>query len=333
MKRLFIIVIVTMLSGIASAQTPSPETITPEPTPTVDMTAVSVQSTELVNAYIEIDNETPFIGDPFTLTFIIDTAPGVTITAWPALPQDDPDVEIIDAPEYTETETTSGTQYRQDLTVRLWRTGAYITPEIPVLYETSGGAIGAAPVQSANLNVTSVLDQSPERELRPASSTIDLPYTSPAIYVVAILIVTTLLWLLLRLFGGTIRRTRQLAQATPAQIAIARLKDLDLQSLPAIVALPLAADALRVYISEKFSVPATEQTTAELLQSLSDMLPSPRRQQLSQILNQADLAKFAKHQPNSEMMQKIIDFAIRWIQGVDTIIVTESSPEGQVADE
>lgn len=333
MKRLIIIVIVVMLSSIASAQTPSTETITPEPTPTVDMIVIAVQSTELVNAYIEIDNETPFIGEPFTLTFIIDTARGLTITAWPALPKENPDVEIIDAPEYTQTETTNGIQYRQDLTVRLWRTGTYITPEIPILYETSGGTTGAAPVQSANLNVKSVLDQSPERELRPASSTIDLPYISPAIYVVAILVLTTLLWLLLRLLGRTIRRTRQLAQATPAQIAIARLKDLDLQHLPAIVVLPLAADALRVYISEKFSVPATEQTTAELLQSLSDVLPPPRRQQLSQILNQADLAKFAKHQPNSEMMQKIIDFSIRWIQGVDTITVPESSPEGQYADE
>lgn len=331
--RLIMLLLICCSQGVAAQTAPPEATITPEATPTIDITMVSVQPTDLVDAFIEADNEAPQLGEPFTLTITIDVAPGTLVTAWPALPQDDPTIEVIDASEFEETNSGNRVQYTQNLSVRLWQTGAYMTPEIPILYETSSGAGGAAPVRSVSITVPSLLDTSAERDLRPAAPPIDLPYTTPALYVVAGVLLIIVIWLLFRLLGGTVRRTRQLTQATPSQRAIARLSDLNEQNLPAIAALPILADTLRIYLVERFHIPATEQTTVELLQSLTDVLPVQRRQQLAQILNQADLTKFAQHQPDSILLQKIIAFAIRWVRSVDDMAPSEQPAESSLSDE
>ena len=206
---------------------------------------------------------------------------------------------------------------QQELIVTLWQPGLYLTPEIAVEYVRDNGQIGAVPLQSASINVESVLVNAVDPSLRPAAPPIDTPYIPPIVYGILVVVVATAFWLVLRMLGGGLRQIRFVTQTTPLQRAVAGLADIEQQNLPPVAALPLAADILRRYLAERFEIPATEQTTAELLQSVSEWMPSQRQRQLGQLLNQADLAKFAQHAPESDLTTKVTGFAIKWLRAID----------------
>lgn len=64
-------------------------------------------------------------------------------------------------------------------------------------------------------------------------------------------------------------------------------------------------DILRQYIEQRFSVPAMEKTTDEILDELYELAESQKAslQNLKQILSMADLVKFAKYQPFADENQ------------------------------
>lgn len=64
-------------------------------------------------------------------------------------------------------------------------------------------------------------------------------------------------------------------------------------------------DILRQYIEQRFSVPAMEKTTDEILDELYELAESQKAslQNLKQILTMADLVKFAKYQPFADENQ------------------------------
>ncbi|MCB9459906.1 MAG: hypothetical protein H6670_09665 [Anaerolineaceae bacterium] len=318
MWRLLVALFVSAIfaSGLF-AQTAEPTEAEIDITPTAIEIGIQVQFSGDVVAQLLVTDSSILIGEPFTLTLTISVAPGITIPDWPILPNEDLVFEVLEAPDPVETEVEGRVEYRQDMIATIWRSGTYLTPEVAVVYESSNGDAGAVPLQSASIFVDSVLVSAVDLSLRPAAPPIDLPYIPPTVYIIAIIIVATVLWIVLRILGGGLRQIRFVTRTTPLQRAVAGLSDIEKQNLPPVAALPLAADIIRRYLAERFDIPATEQTTAELLQSVGEWMPSQRQRQLSQLLNQADLAKFAQHQPDSDLSEKVISFGIKWLRAID----------------
>lgn len=74
----------------------------------------------------------------------------------------------------------------------------------------------------------------------------------------------------------------------------------------------LLADAIRLYIEERFEIPALEQTTDEVLHSVRTIFKEEEKLKLKQLLVLSDLVKFAKEQPlpaeNEQSLRNAFDF-------------------------
>ena len=74
-------------------------------------------------------------------------------------------------------------------------------------------------------------------------------------------------------------------------------------------------EILRRYIEERFRIPALEQTTAEIVESLVDVegCPASAISRLSQVLILADMVKFAKAQPVAAENDKSLTEAVEFV--------------------
>ncbi len=77
----------------------------------------------------------------------------------------------------------------------------------------------------------------------------------------------------------------------------------------------LVTDVLRAYIEERFTVPAMESTTDELLASLRmSEMNAGQREQLGNMLHMADMVKFAKWTPLPAENEQLMAGAIKLVQ-------------------
>ena len=75
-------------------------------------------------------------------------------------------------------------------------------------------------------------------------------------------------------------------------------------------------DILRAYIEERFSVPALERTTDELMIHLKlSTMDQGHREQVRNLLQLADMVKFAKWNPSPTENEEVLTGAIRVVQG------------------
>lgn len=73
-------------------------------------------------------------------------------------------------------------------------------------------------------------------------------------------------------------------------------------------------DAMRLYIAERYGIPALEQTTAEIFGDLEkEKIDSSLKENLKDLFNTADFVKFAKHKASDEENEAAIPTAVRFI--------------------
>ncbi len=305
--RWLLMALLLSLSGMGLAQEATPET-TPEPTTLPPM------APGVLDAYLTSDTDNPRLGEPFTLTLVVDVPAGVTIDALPELPADAP-LTVLSTGEVAEEAQANGIIYRQPMQVVFWETGNYLSPELFVLFD-AGNGLRAAPVTAISFTIPSLLGSDANPSARPDAPTIDLAYTPLWIYGMIITVAIIALLLIARLLQSGARGLFSMGASTPAQIAIAQLEDLQAQNLPAVTTYPLVASQLRQYLHKQYGLQATEMTTAELIQALraNNLFETPRRRQLHQLLEQADLVKFARFQPDPAASRRLLHYAIRWLR-------------------
>ena len=75
------------------------------------------------------------------------------------------------------------------------------------------------------------------------------------------------------------------------------------------------SDALRVYLEERFNFRAPERTTEEFLLDLqrTTLLSPEQKETLAAFLQECDLVKFARFEPNEEELRRLHDAALRLI--------------------
>lgn len=278
---------------------------------------IDAERSDLVTAYFTTSNPTPHIGEPFTLTLVIELPAGVELVSFPALPDDMLPLKILT----TESVKIEGRTQSQAFTAAMWGAGRYITPEIPVTLLYQGGQV-SNPIRSVTIDTTSeIVDPQAELTPRPSRPTQDVVYVSP-LWIGAALIGLLVIIVLVRRFVR--RESRRVAApriGTPAQIALAQLEDLKAQKMAPDVLYPLVADHLRTYLQARSGITITDLTTQEIMSALKaqTMLTDASRRLLEQIFEQADLVKFARFAPDDTQGTRYINAAIRWLREAEAV--------------
>ena len=89
------------------------------------------------------------------------------------------------------------------------------------------------------------------------------------------------------------------------------------------------SDIIREYLEERFSLPATRQTTDEFMATLGNYrlpLSVVQRQNLRDFLNSADLVKFAKAAPDPVLLENAVNKA-------DELVVSTEPAENEAIEQ
>ena len=278
--------------------------------------AIDAERSDLVTAYFTTSNAAPRIGETFTLTLTVEVPEGVELVTFPTLPDDMLPLKILVPHEMT----VQGRTYTQTYTAVMWGAGHYLTPEVPVALLYQGAQVNN-PVRSVTIDVLSeIIDPQGELTPRPSRPPRDMPYVSPVWIVGAVFAVLIILWLVSRFVRRESRRVAAPRIGTPAQIALAQLEDLKAQKMSPDILYPLVADHLRTYLQNRSGITITDLTTQEIMSALKTQssLPEASRRLLEQILEQADLVKFARFAPDDTQGTRYINAAIRWLRDAET---------------
>ena len=74
-------------------------------------------------------------------------------------------------------------------------------------------------------------------------------------------------------------------------------------------------------VQDLFDIEAVEMTTAELMGVIREKAIFPKEHQgrLLRVLEQADLVKFAKFQPDETNSNRLVNFAIKWLKETERL--------------
>jgi hypothetical protein len=305
-------VILLLFSNRILAQT-EPET-TPEATPEFEDFMAG-----LVDASFSIDNVEPLAGIPLEITLTISTPPEITVAEFPQFSTDWSPFMLTQVSEMTSrSREDGGVIYHQTLTGSLWTPGDYTTPDTFVGYQYSGGdEIFRVPVSGLSVTVPSILDLN-DRNLRPAKPQIGLFYvpfwaaSSVLLSACGVVFVARR-----RLQNRRVRSHSSKSGETLPPIEALRLELLSLRETnkPSNEIFASVSNELRNYVFQSLRIPTSELTTAELIHELErgDYFTSLEYvQELQQLLEQTDLAKFANIQPDNRAIKRLLNRAYRW---------------------
>lgn len=301
---LIVIALISSLALRAKAQTATPAVV------------IDAERSDLVTAFFSTSNSTPRIGETFTLTLTVELPAGVQLIEFPTLPDEMLPLKILVANPVS----IQGQTQSQTFTAAMWGAGRYITPEIPVRVLYQGGEV-SNPVRSVTIDTLSeIIDPQGELSLKPAIQPRDVPYVSPLWIGVAALVVVIIALLVRRFVRREARRVAAPRLGSPAQMALAQLEDLKAQALSPDVLYPLVADHLRTYLQSRSGIVLADMTTQEIITALKTQttLTEASRRLLEQILEQADLVKFARFAPDEAQGIRLVNAAIRWLRDAET---------------
>lgn len=283
-----------------------------------------VSADEGISATITTTDGEFTVGDPIPLNLTVTHPNGYRVlplqfqdSAWGAL-----EIREVAPPQVAAnpdgTETTAQTIY-----ATLWEPGEFSTLELSISISDTAGEIHEISAEPVNLNIGSVLVEG-DTELRDIKPQASLPL--PAIWpwfvgglLVALLVALVSGWLLRRWW---LRRKAALANAPdnrlPHEVAFDELANIEGLNLPPQQRFKehytLISDVLRHYIEKSFQIPTLDRTTFEIRRSLK-LAPFnlDNKRLLIEMLNEADLVKFAKVRPETSQAQDYLAQARRFV--------------------
>lgn len=278
---------------------------------------VAAQSNAPPSGQWIVPGQPVLIGEPFPMRLDIMLPPGTELID-PGLPEIWGEYWLTTLAPIEITDLPDGMRlYSQSFTGTLWNIGAISTAPLLVNYR----GIGETNVQTFQLppvvvQVNTVLNPD-DLNLRPMRPLLEMSYVSPLMLLGFLVLVVGTVY---GLWYAFIRRNRQLAprvQATPARLALAELNQVARLDDPLRVHMRVA-EVLRKFIAAHTGIMVADLTTDELLQALPQTsIIESRRLELQQLLEYADLVKFAQLKPSTN--QRIVGAARRWVNDVEGI--------------
>ncbi len=196
-----------------------------------------------------------------------------------------------------------------------YQTGNYLLPPTAVTLVDPSGESTVIRTDTLFFSVRSVLEAGADTtDIRDVKPPVQAGWVPPpwGLGVAGLIVAGGLVTLILRLRRG--RPARLTPPPPPEELARERIRRLRGVVPTDFVALKRYYSAvsflLRDYIETKLCVPALESTTSEILGRLRESDGSPAwLETLRCVLGEADLVKFAKHQPTTEEAHRALDSA------------------------
>ncbi len=261
-----------------------------------------------VRLQTSVDRDKITIGDHLRYTITISAETGVEVSV-PLFHERIGDFDIIDfgrEPDQPQAERTTSTQW---YTLTIFTTGYHMLPAPRVSYTTPAGSQHEATGEALRVHVASLLTQEGQptdiRDIKPPE---DVPFNWwPALMGGAVLVTLIGMGLALSYFLNRFRRAAILPPRPAHEVALEALAHLRAKRLPQagqFEAYYVSLSAIvRTYLEDGLQVRAPEMTTEEFLVAVThaarpSRLPPAHQRLLGTFLAQADLVKFAQHQPS-----------------------------------
>ena len=287
----------------------------------LDMSPASGQ----VQFECSIDSNKLLIGDQRNLRIHINSGSSIAIdsidfSGWRAL-----GVEMIESPKWPQQVETT---HQQQLKLGVFDTGYIKLPPLP-LYFQQGGEMQVVFSNDLALEVNGiVVDSTGLAPIKPILKE-PLAFRDVLPYLLAFLVGCAVLGLIF------LRRKRVQTTAEvivipdpPHEIALRQLYDLADKKLwqqGQIKAYQTElTHIIRAYLEGRYDIRALESTTAEILQELKvHAVKEPLQEDLDQILNMADLIKFAKAKPSVDVHQTFMEKAEQFVHATKELKIQE----------
>jgi len=282
------------------------------------------EETPPVTVEASVDRSVITVGDPVAYKLTVKHDPKVKVS----LPEFGVGLERFEikdfrriTPRTKSNTTTGGIEY----TITAYDVGEFKIPPLPVAYTTPDGRTDTLYAESLKITVNSV---SPSK----AGDILDIkPPVQPALNLkpvilggagVMILVLAPLAYLIYRkkrLSVGTGVQPTEPARP-PYEVAIESLEAVKRNELlnHGLIKEYFSAisDTIRTYIEGRYAIPAMEQTTLEIISAFNgrDTMDQATLQLLKDLLNLADLVKFAKLQPPVTDCINYLEEAYRFLE-------------------
>lgn len=266
-----------------------------------------------VSASVQPDSAT--VGDRLTLTLRVVHDRGAVVV-FPDVERGVAPFEVIGSAVSPAVEEDGRVTERRDYVISAFKTGTLGVPALPFLIVSASGETLAAFTDSIPVTIASVLPDTAaggKVEPRDIKPPVDLPreiwpFLVAAAAVAAALIAYRYLrrWWQRRTAAPALRAPRPTVPPEAAHVAaferLAALEREDLVSRGEVARFYDAlSDILRLYVGDRYAVPAIEMTTTELAPAMDEArIDSADVEWTTRFLEHADLAKFAKFVPGAE---------------------------------
>jgi hypothetical protein len=213
----------------------------------------------------------------------------------------------------------------------LFAPGEFNTPPLEITVTDDTGQLAQVIAEPATVAISSVLVEG-DTELRDIKPQVDLPYLNLLPWVIAAVLLAALFGLIL--FAWRKRRAK-LALATvdtrlPHEIALDELGMIRGLGLPEDGRFKehytLVSDCIRLYMERTYDIPVMERTTGEIQVNLkAKNISREVARHFVTVLDESDLVKFSKFQPDIASAYHLIDDASQLVIETKPIVVEDSS--------
>ncbi len=279
-----------------------------------------------VEVSASIDPRTGTIGDQLRLTLRLSRPADVDVE-FPNVADEIAPLEVVDSVILPPAELGDLVTETREYLVAAFETGGLRVPGLGFRYASADGDTASVWTDTLYLVIESVLPETSvveDLEPRDIKPPIELPRTIwPYILVAALVVAALVAYRYLMKWWRSRRKPEveiepeepRVPRRAAHVLAFERLKELERDDSIGRGEIPefyvAVTDILRLYLMDRFGVDAIDMTTAELGPAMEDASVEPEEVGWTLgYLSHADLAKFAKHVPESEKARD--DFAAAW---------------------
>lgn len=290
---------------------------------------------QTVQATVMADSTVMLIGDQLTVQVLVN-APQGTEVVFPnmATAFENDQLELVDQSEVMVKETGDGTRtFKQTLKVTAWDKGMYAVPALKFAYSGSqtGETSSNILMLEAQYPAAVTGDSTYMADIKPilAEEYTIWDYIKAFLFNPVSLAALATILLLALIFGFTKLYKKPIIPPTAEEIALERLANLEANN-------PLQDNnfrefhtqisfIIREYLSNRFKILALESPTSEFLPKLSTKdLDTMLYNELQEVLERADLIKFAKASPLAVANKQALDYAYKLVKTVQERLVEEA---------
>lgn len=265
------------------------------------------------------------IGEQITLTLTL-TQPANLPIAWPVFTDTLGGMEIVTAapPDTLKTDDAGILLRSQVIKVTSFDSGKVFIPPVPFSFMNTGtGKIVSVETDPLSVSVFTVPVDTTQ-DIRDIRGIEYLPpdYTLWYIIAAALIVVAVIAWLMYRWY-----KKKQLQKANePAPVVLQPPHEVALEAMRRLAEEKIwqqgliklyytrLTDILRHYLEQRWMVQAMELTSDEIMShSFVQLLNSQNSEDLSRVLRQSDLVKFAKAEPLPSDNESMMSLAVRFV--------------------